>query len=510
MPRARLRAAAPEHPEHPHRHPRAARAARLAAVVVVALLGGWLGLVLAGSVSLPVGPVHARLSAAPSLSGGTVVRIPPLGAIALDTNDGPLEVRVDVTSIDPVAARRILDDPGLLSGLPRQVSRDTRQAVGRVLAVGTVAAMGGAFVLGLVVFRRLRTALLSTTIVAGLVAGTLTSAALTLQKGALREPRYSGLLASAPSLIGNAEDIAGDFTAYGDQLARLVGNVSRLYAATSDLPLLPAADTDTRVLLVSDIHLNPAAWPVIRSTVAQYGIDLVVDAGDLTDHGSRLEDGFAAPISTLGVPYVFVKGNHDSAATVRAVRREEGAVVLDGAGVQVVDGIRFLGSPDPRFTPDKETAGTDAQGTALVQAQGQALAATARASDPHPDVVVVHDPTAGAELAGAVPLVLSGHTHKRDVRQLDGGTTLFTEGSTGGAGLRGLDHDSPTPVELSVLYLDKRTHALTAWDDVTLGGLGLASANVERHVVRPASTPPAGSGAAGGPGARSRRLAPTS
>jgi hypothetical protein len=39
----------------------------------------------------------------------------------------------------------------------------------------------------------------------------------------------------------------------------------------------------------------------------------------------------------------------------------------------------------------------------------------------------------------------------------------------------------------SVLYFDRATHALQAWDDITLGGLGLQSASVERH-VRPDDT----------------------
>ena len=41
-------------------------------------------------------------------------------------------------------------------------------------------------------------------------------------------------------------------------------------------------------------------------------------------------------------------------------------------------------------------------------------------------------------LDGVVPLVLAGHTHEREVSELEDGTRLMVEGSTGGAGLRGL------------------------------------------------------------------------
>jgi hypothetical protein len=35
----------------------------------------------------------------------------------------------------------------------------------------------------------------------------------------------------------------------------------------------------------------------------------------------------------------------------------------------------------------------------------------------------------------------------------------------------------------SVLYFDRTTRALQAWDDITLGGLGLTSVSIERHLA---------------------------
>jgi hypothetical protein len=78
--------------------------------------------------------------------------------------------------------------------------------------------------------------------------------------------------------------------------------------------------------------------------------------------------------------------------------------------------------------------------------------------------------------------VLAGHAHRRRTTLLPSGTRVMVQGSTGGAGLRALDGEEPTPVALSVLYLDPASQALVAWDDITLGGLGLASAQIERHL----------------------------
>ena len=69
------------------------------------------------------------------------------------------------------------------------------------------------------------------------------------------------------------------------------------------------------------------------------------------------------------------------------------------------------------------------------------------------------------------------------------------QGSTGGAGLRGLQGEQPTPWELSVLYFDPKG-ALQAYDDVTVAGTGQTEVTIQRHVIKdnlnapmPESTP---------------------
>ncbi|MFC5946456.1 metallophosphoesterase, partial [Micromonospora harpali] len=79
-------------------------------------------------------------------------------------------------------------------------------------------------------------------------------------------------------------------------------------------------------------------------------------------------------------------------------------------------------------------------------------------------------------------MVLAGHSHERSTELLPSGTRVLVQGSTGGAGLRALEHDEPTPVAASVLYFDRHTRRLRAWDDITLGGLGEQSAQIQRHV----------------------------
>ncbi|NEE11787.1 hypothetical protein G3M58_35695, partial [Streptomyces sp. SID7499] len=95
---------------------------------------------------------------------------------------------------------------------------------------------------------------------------------------------------------------------------------------------------------------------------------------------------------------------------------------------------------------------------------------------------VAHDPNTARETDGTVPLVLSGHLHRRINEQLKLGTRLKVEGSTGGGGLRAVQNEKPEKVHASVLYMDRSTRRLQAWDEITLGGLGLTTAEVSRHL----------------------------
>ncbi|NEE51990.1 hypothetical protein G3M55_46225, partial [Streptomyces sp. SID8455] len=97
-------------------------------------------------------------------------------------------------------------------------------------------------------------------------------------------------------------------------------------------------------------------------------------------------------------------------------------------------------------------------------------------------IAVAHDPNTARQTDGTVPLVLAGHLHNRINEQLKGGTRLKVEGSTGGGGLRAVQNDKPEKVRASVLYLDRSTRRLQAWDEITLGGLGLTTAEVSRHL----------------------------
>jgi predicted phosphodiesterase len=436
------------------------------------------------------------------------VDIPPLGSLHLESHDGPIHLKVNLGSLDQERTAALIDDPTAISAAGQSAVDDVTKGVLQLALRALGAAIVCALILSALIFRNIRRVAAAGVLALVVTGGSLGLAAGTIRPDAISEPRYEGLLVNAPAVVGDARRIAQDYGKYAEQLKAIVANVSRIYTTVNKLPIYEQANGGIRILHVSDLHLNPSAWPLIKAVSDQFDVRAIVDTGDIADHGSAPESVYVSGIGTLGVPYVYVRGNHDSAETEAAVRAQPNAVVLNGTPVEVA-GLRFLGLPDPRFTPDQTTREEDSNG--LVLQQTEQLGVLARVAQPAVDVLVLHDPTQAELLEGTAPLVLAGHAHKRSQWLQGEKTRIMVQGSTGGAGLRALENEEPTPVMLTVLYFDASTRQLTAWDDITLGGLGLTSAQIDRHIaaretangVEPGTeTPGPGAGLPTGPNGR--------
>lgn len=478
-------------------------AGRLLMMIAVTIAGMAGGLLLGGHSAADVGPFRAQFSLTPSLSGGTQVQVPPLGSLSLHSHAGPLHLIINLGSLDRQRTEALIHDPNGIAMASQHAIADLKTALVGLGVRAGIAMLVGALLLNTLVYRRGRRVLLAGGLSLLLMGGAAGWTAATFRPNSIQEPRYEGLLTMAPSVVGDARTIVNSYGQYSKELQRLVDNVSKLYGTVSKLPVYEPSPGTTRVLHVSDLHLNPAAWDVIQTVVKQYHIDLVVDTGDIVDWGSGQEDAFVGNIRKVGVPYVYIRGNHDSLATAQAVRKE-GGIVLENQ-VRTVKGITFAGIGDPRFTPDKETEpakpGAAEPKDKVVSDSARELSAAivnydaAHATAPV-DVAMMHDPLGADQVNKRVPLVLAGHLHLREVKQLSPQTMLMVQGSTGGAGLRGLQQKTPVPLDLSVLYFDAK-HRLSAYDDISVGGTGRSEVALQRHIVGgPAGVSPSGSASA--------------
>ncbi|WP_233488751.1 metallophosphoesterase [Blastococcus sp. TF02-9] len=458
-------------------------AGRWAARVALALAGALIAVLLFARISAPIGPFDATLSIRPG-SGGAEVAVPPLGSLAADVFDGPLRLDVELQRVDQSRAEALAEDPVRLAGVVDRVTADLQDAVVKLVVITVLAALGGAALVSWVVLRRRREPAIAAGLAGALLLGIGGVGATTWRPEALSSPTYTGLLVNANSLIGSAQDLVARFDAYRASLTDLVANVGSLYSTLSALPA-PGADDDTVTLLhVSDLHLNPAGFDLVRQVTEQFQVDGVLDTGDIVDWGSPVENRVVTDVGALDVPYVFIRGNHDSAVTADRMAALPNVTVLDDSQVEIA-GLSVVGAPDPRFTPDKSTGDDDA-GPEVLTRSGERLADLVESLDEPPDVALVHDPRQAPPLDGLTPVVLAGHTHDRDVSELDDGTLLMVQGSTGGAGLRALEGEYPEPLTCTVLYFSASTGRLQAYDDITLGGLGESEVTIERTVVPPA------------------------
>ncbi|HEX6422961.1 MAG TPA: metallophosphoesterase [Acidimicrobiales bacterium] len=502
-----------------------------ARTVLLSLAGAAIAVALFGRVSAKVGPFETTVAARPSLSGHTVVHLAPLGTIELDTHDWPLAIDLWVDEIGVADAERIARDPRAIERLGDDAADEARAALVAVAVRGVVVALVGGIAGALVARLSWRSAAAGAGIASLFVAVLGGGTAATFDAEAVAEPRYSGLLSRAPTAVGDVEAVLDRFGEYRAQLSDLVDNMATLYLAGAELPTWRPDGGMIRVLHVSDIHLNPQAFDMIERLIDQFGVNVVVDTGDLTDWGTDPETRLVDRIGDLDVPYVYVRGNHDSRRTQEAVGEQSNAVVLDGDGEEV-DGLRFWGIGDPRYTPDKSQ-----QGGATEQERAEAFAPEVvdRLTEDEPppiDVALVHDQRMAGDLGGLVPLVLAGHTHEPAEKRIeppdaddpedgdgdaaeDGGedgddagedsaptagddeggegrtgadgdgdeTLLLIEGSTGGAGLRGLQGEEPEPLTATILYFDPETRRLVAYDRISVAWLQDAGATIERRIV---------------------------
>lgn len=397
--------------------------------VVVGLVGAWLALMAIGGATSSMGPFDVRLH--PSFGRGeTTIHLPPLGSVTADTHTAPLRLRATVEGVD-------IDDLGnrlaerTVRDVVDDVERDARDRLGPMVLRTIGVATAGALVVAVAVFRRRLGRVAIVVLTALLVTSVSTVAAWrTFEPAAFQEPRFSGALALAPQLVGPVEEATSRIEAFRRELERIVSGAVRVYA-NIELPASGDA-AELRVLHVSDIHLSPLGLDFALSLARGFDVDLVIDTGDLSSFGTTPERLLLSPIEQVGRPYLFVRGNHDSPALQASLAQMGNVVVLDGEA-RTVEGLTVYGLGHPVLTADKREEIDFTRFVGEARKAGERVAADV-ASIGDVNVVAVHDDTMAEDVAGEVPVVLSGHRHRTEMH-ISSGTIYLRIGSTGGGGL---------------------------------------------------------------------------
>ncbi len=448
------------------------------AVLLSALAGAFLFISLLGHHHVRVEAFQLRLGLQPSPAGYTVLEIPPLATIRAETHATPLRISVRLESIDPRTVQKTMEKSREPSGLINAATGELRTAAAFfTLKLMVLAAAGGAF--GVFLWRRkpgilhLQGSLAAVLTVGALLAGTYA----TYDTGKFKNPELDGALKAAPWVIGMAGDAFSKINTLSDKLTAMADNLHQLLNQIDRLkPFGEDREGMVKVLHISDIHNNPAALDYVRRVAGLFNVDLIIDTGDISDFGTPLEGLLPERLAGLGIPYLFIAGNHDSPETIKKMKTISGVIVLDGTTVTAKN-LRVLGVADP----SSKTGSIEPPSPDTITRHASHVEELLKSQPEKPDILALHNHRTAWRLAGKAPVILHGHNHKLSVGEVSG-SIIISPGSTGAAGLRRLQGDR-TPYTLVIQYYapDDGKMNLLAADTITINNLD-SGLRLERHV----------------------------
>lgn len=412
------------------------------------------------------------LDARLGMAGRTRFVLPPVGSISAPTHPLPIELTVTLESIDLAVLRTIVfSAPDALQNIIATVDEwavtIVLQYLARLIVLGALGAAAGGWLAGIRRIPYLAAAGLSGAVLLGLIIG-LTY--VSFDGEAFAGPEYHGIIEAAPWMFELVQESLNRVEELGQHIQKVAGNLYAVFASLENVSQISLGNVDLMVLHVSDIHNNPVAYDFVRQVIGSFPVDFIIDTGDLTDWGTELEAEITKRISELDVPYVFTTGNHDSPDVVARLRQTPNVILVE-QGEYEVRGLRIAGMGDlaaNRYSP--QPAALDE-----LHAAAQAINEQWAAVEERPDIFMVHNHRIAQQIQpGLFRAVLCGHSHALEIAEREG-TVYINAGTTGAAGIRGIQSREPLPYSLALLHYTRTAEGkleLLAVDGVHVSGLG--------------------------------------
>ncbi|MGB3827894.1 MAG: metallophosphoesterase [Ornithinimicrobium sp.] len=400
------------------------------AVVLLAAVASWGG--LAATRVWPVATqtdyLAAQVSLAPSVGQTSTVHTPTVfgdidvefdGLLPAPGIEAQVQVRQEITDLFQRKRLNVTDfqpDEGqLASAIDEAITGLAWRFVAGALVTAAICA--GLYAVGRRRRSRAKLAL------AWLIASTLAVGApglasyLTYRPGTVTTYRATSLLATVQQGSGLFAAITGQAQAASPYLQNLfaLSNALQLEFAPPEV----AGEAGARFLLISDMH-GANYYPLVKQIVDTEQITAVIDTGDLINFG-LVEEGELADIYTsvgdLGVPYVYVRGNHDAAsagdeAFLDRMAQIPNVIVLEPNEGEyqeaAINGVTISGFNDVRFFNERR----EDFGTPQVEIADRFQEATAGRTPS--DIVVSHQPYAVRRIQASA-VTLNGHMHRAEL-----------------------------------------------------------------------------------------------
>lgn len=387
----------------------------------------------------------------------TVFDFPPVGRIRASTHKSPLDINLTLDAIHQERLKAIIENiksKDELISLLKEKGNVVVQLF--MIRLAVIAILGGIAGASLIKFDR-QSILIGTImgIIIVLILTTMTYYTYDLSK--FNDPNYEGMLEAAPWMIGMIQKGLDSIDQLGEEMELIASNMAELFSKVDTLRPLSRVTGDLKVLHITDIHNNPVALPFVEEIVDSFGVDLIIDTGDITDYGTPLEGELLKRIDDLKVPYIFIAGNHDSPDIVESMREFENVIVLQ-ADVINIKGLVIAGVEDPA-AKSNQIKPLEEEDMAEYKEGLEELVARLKVT---PDIVITHNFKLGKGLLGEIPLLLHGHDHVFKIYDMKG-TTIIDAGTTGASGIRGLQSEEGIPYSVALLHYNSSTEEPEKW-----------------------------------------------
>jgi len=435
-------------------------------IPLFAIIGAIIFVNLFAQVDFKLQALQARISVQASTKGYTVLQISPFGEVMARTHKTPLRVNISLENIDMELLGDLLEtgteQDKIVTDANDALAAAIRKFIILTAALGFAGGLFGVFVIGT---RNLKELILGGIIGFAIVSLLMLGTYRTFDIDQFQSPEYNGVLKAAPWMIGLAEEAFNTVNTWGKQMRGIAININGLFQRVESLQAMAPGEGEFKILHVSDIHNNPASLEFIDQMVRTFGIDMVIDTGDLSDFGTPLEASLFEGIRKLGVPYVIVPGNHETPAIIQEMKQLPNVLLIEN-GVLAVKGIRIAGIADPASDSLEYKVNMEE-----LKEFAQILEGSIKGAEKKPDLLAIHNVKLAEKLTGQVPVILSGHDHRFKIN-FRGDSLFIDAGTSGASGIGALQTDRDIPYSFVLLHFDRSAAGvrLKYTDTITISG----------------------------------------
>ncbi|HHY14426.1 MAG TPA: hypothetical protein GX526_07330 [Thermoanaerobacterales bacterium] len=419
-------------------------------LIITGIIGSLIFVLFFGTTTAIINPFETEISVDIFKPGYTDIVLPPLGEVKAKTHLSPFGLRVMLKNINMEAMMDEINNfnkVNSIANLQTQLKDAIKKMIYKLLFLSFI---GGGISAYLFNYRKKSDLVLSGLIGLVVISIFIMICFTTYDYNSFANAEYSGTLNNAGWLINLAKEGISKIEQLGSIMKNMAKNIYLMTDKIDSKMVFDAEEKYIKILHISDIHNNVVALEFVDEIVESFDIDIIIDTGDITDFGTPLEASLVEKIDKLNCPYVFVAGNHDSPAIIEKMKSLNNTFVLENEFITLKN-IKILGVPDPISLSSEKIKPPQKDSIKISVEKADIIV---EENENEIDILATHNPQIANRYKGQIPTILFGHTHTFSMTE-ENESLMINAGTTGGAGIRGLQSTAETPYSMAVIYFDK-------------------------------------------------------